>query len=39
MWLCSDHHKRKTAMESREAKVAKRRKGARKRRDDRPGAL
>lgn len=39
MWLCPDHHKRKTAVESREAKVAKRRRGARKRRDDRPGAL
>lgn len=37
--LCPDHHKRKTAAESREARVAKRRKGARRRRDDRPGAL
>ena len=37
--LCSEHHKRKTAEESRDAKRAKRRKGERKRRDDRPGAL
>lgn len=38
-WLCPHHHKRKTAEESRDAKRAKRRKGERKRRDDRPGAL
>ena len=37
--LCPTHHKRKTAGESRDAKRAKRRKGARRRRDDRPGAL
>lgn len=37
--LCPEHHKRKTAVESREGKVAKRRKGERKRKDDRPGAL
>lgn len=37
--LCVEHHKRKTAVESREGKVAKRRKGERKRKDDRPGAL
>lgn len=39
MWLCHEHHKRKTAEESRDAKRGKRRKGARRRRDDRPGAL
>lgn len=38
-WLCPTHHKRKTAEESREAKRAIRRKGARQRKDDRPGAL
>lgn len=37
--LCHEHHKRKTAEESRDAKRGKRRKGARRRRDDRPGAL
>lgn len=38
-WLCPVHHNRKTGEESREGKRAKRRKGERKRRDDRPGAL
>ena len=38
-WLCPTHHKRKTAGEARSAKSAKRRKGARVRRDERPGAL
>lgn len=38
-WLCPIHHKRKTAGEARSAKSAKRRKGARVRRDERPGAL
>lgn len=37
--LCPVHHGRKTGEESREGKRAKRRKGERKRRDDRPGAL
>lgn len=38
-WLCPEHHKRKTASESWGAKLSKRRKGARQRRNDHPGAL
>ena len=38
-WLCPEHHKRKTAVEAQAGKRAVRRKGARRRRDDFPGAL
>lgn len=38
-WLCPEHHKRKTARESWAARVAKKVKGRRQRRDDNPSAL
>lgn len=38
-WLCPEHHKRKTAMESWAARLGAKTKGKRQRRDDNPSAL